>query len=81
MKLNLFGNKIVIINGKKLSKSGANAKKQKTIKKLKEALEVMKNSHYKYSEYRLQKISKLSINTIKKYRPEIEKIRKDINYI
>ena len=81
MKLKLFGLEIKINEGKKLNQLGVEAKRKKTLEKLKESLEVMKNSHYKYSEYRLQKISKLSINTIKKYRPEIEKIRKDINYI
>ena len=81
MKLNLFGNKIIITSGKESNKKGTEAKRKKVIEKLKEALEIMKNSHYKYSEYKLQKISKLSINTIKKYRIEIEKIRKEINYI
>ena len=80
MKLNLFGNKITIISGKKLNKLGTEAKRKKTLQKLEESLKIMKNSRYKFSEYRLQKISKLSINTIKRYRPEINEIRKKINY-
>ncbi len=81
MKLNLFGNKITIISGKQLNKLGVEAKRKKTLQKLKDSLQVMKNSKYKFSEYRLKKISELSINTIKKYRPEIQKIREEINYL
>jgi len=81
MKLTFIGKEIIIQEKGKLNKLGVKAKKEKVLKKLKENLEIMKNSNYKYSEYRLQKISKLSINTIKKYRSEIEKIKKEINYI
>jgi len=45
MKFNLFGNKIIVINGKKLNKSGVKAKKEKVLKKLRESLEIMKNSN------------------------------------
>jgi len=81
MKLNILGNKVIITTGKQLNKLGTEAKRKKTLQKLEEALKIMKNSRYKFSEYRLQKISKLSINTIKKYRPEINEIRKKIDYI
>jgi hypothetical protein len=36
----------------------------------------MKKDNIKFSEYRLQKITGLSINTIKKYRNEIKNIIK-----
>jgi len=38
----------------------------------------MNENEVKYSEYALQKESGVSINTIKKYRSEIEKTRKTI---
>ena len=81
MKLNILGNKIIITTGKQLNKLGTEAKRKKTLEKLERALKIMKNSRYKFSEYRLQKISKLSINTIKRYRKEINDIREKIDYI
>ncbi len=82
MKFKIFG-KIIEIKAKEkeLYEYGAEAKKKQSIKKIEEALEIMKNSKYKYSEYRLKKISGLSINTIKKYRSYIKKWRKNNNYI
>lgn len=41
----------------------------------------MNENEVKYSEYALQKNSGVSINTIKKYRYEIEKIRKMLHYV
>jgi len=46
-----------------------------SLKKITEALEKMEAKQVKYSEYALQKESGVSINTIKKYRAEIDTIR------
>ncbi len=82
MKFKFFG-KIIEIKAKKkeLYEYGAEAKRKKSIKKIEKALEIMKNSKYKYSEYKIKKISGLSINTIKKYRSYIKKWRENNNYI
>jgi len=81
MKINILGLKLKIINGKKLHKLGIQAKRKKTLEKLNYGLRFMKENNLKYSEYRLQKITKLSINTIKRYRKEIKKIKEEINYL
>lgn len=75
MKIKLFG--FVLSNEKSnLSKIGASSKVDMTKKKILSALYEIETNKLKYSEYRLQKISGLSINTIKKYREFIE-IEKD----
>jgi len=48
------------------------------LKKIEKALISINENKVKYSEYALQKESGVSINTIKKYRSEIEKMRKTI---
>ena len=75
MKLNIFGLKIEINEKDKLSKSGNTAKVEQTKKKIDEALKEMRNKQLNYSEYRVSKISGLSINTVKKYREYISDIR------
>jgi hypothetical protein len=80
MKFKLFGLEIEIKKKNQLSKMGAEAKKRQSLEKIKNALLRMKEENYKFSEYRLKKISGLSINTIKKYRKEIREIRNTIDY-
>jgi len=75
MKLNIFGLKIEINEKDKLSKSGSAAKVEQTKKKLDEALKEIQDKQLKYSEYRVSKVSGLSINTVKKYRDYIANIR------
>lgn len=71
MRIELFG--FVLSNEKsKLSKIGSTSKVSTTKKKILSALQDIETNNLKYSEYRLQKISRLSINTIKKYRDFIE---------
>ena len=81
MRLELFG---YILEIKKkdeaeqkqeLSERGAQAKRDRSKEKINEALQEIREKQLKYSEYRLQKISGLSINTIKKYREYIESAR------
>lgn len=78
MEFSFFGIKITIGDSRKtaLSKSGAAAKKETTKQKLSNALQQMQNQNIKYSEYKLQQMSGLSINTIKKYRIYIEELKK-----
>ena len=78
MEFSIFGVKISIGDSHKteLSKSGAAAKKATTKQKLKKSLQQMQEQNIKYSEYKLQQISGLSINTIKKYRNYIEELKK-----
>jgi len=55
-----------------LSERGAQAKRDRSKEKIDEALQEIRAKQLKYSEYRVQQISGLSINTIKKYRSYIE---------
>lgn len=80
MKINLFGYEIALTKegetpAKKLAKQGAEAKRSASWKKIREALDQIERRQLKYSEYRVQQISGLSINTVKKYRKEIEAYR------
>jgi len=68
MKFKLFGFTISNEDGNNLARSGAKAKTDTTKTKLVSALQEIENRQLKYSEYRLQKVSGISINTIKKYR-------------
>jgi len=82
MKFKIFGKIIEIkAKNKELYEYGAEAKRNRSIKKISEALEQMKKENLKYSEYKIRKISGLSINTIKKYRQYIEKWREKNNYL
>ena len=76
MKLNLFGYEINLKKqGEKLEVQGAKARKNTAWNSIKTALDSMEKNQTKYSEYRLQKISKVSLNTIKKNRDLIAEYR------
>jgi len=62
---------------KKLHTMGAEAKTAQAWQKIQDSLEQIEKQQLKYSEYRLQKISGVSINTIKKYRQQIAKYRSE----
>ena len=80
MKINLFGYEIELRKkSETLNEKGASAKKKKSWSSITKALDEIENRGIKYSEYRVQQISGVSINTIKKYRPEIERYRKQIS--
>lgn len=67
MKFKIFG--FTISNeAKKLSDNRAKAKIDTSKQKLTTALQEIEDKQLKFSEYRLQKITGLSLNTIKKYR-------------
>ena len=79
MKFNIFGYEFSLIpKSETLQAQGARTKKKQSWDKIKEALDDMERRHMQYSEYQLQQQSGLSINTIKKYRSEIEEYRKQI---
>jgi len=78
LKFKILGYEIIIQKANELQKKASAAKVNKSLKKIEEALILMKQKEIKYSEYALQKESGVSINTIKKYRKEIENIRKTI---
>jgi len=76
MKVTVFGYEITI--GKQsepLQEKGAKAKRQQSWEKIEKALDEIEARGLKYSEYRVQQISGVSINTVKKYRSEIEQYR------
>lgn len=71
MKFKIFG--FTISNEDEKTTEKANQTKIDTSKeKLISALKEIEDKQLKYSEYRLQKLSGLSLNTIKKYREFIE---------
>ena len=74
-KFKLFGYKITIEKEGEKQERATKAKINNSLKKIEEALKVMEEKQVQYSEYALQKESGLSINTIKKYRPQIDEIR------
>jgi len=76
MKFSLFGIEIRI--GKQeleLYEAGAKAKRKKSWEKIKKALDEIEAKQIRYSEYRVQQLSGVSINTVKKYRSEIAEYR------
>ena len=79
MKLTLFSY-ILEIRKKDdtLQKRAVQAKKAQALEKIRNAVYQIEIENIKYSEYRLSKISKCSINTIKKYRSEIEVYRREV---
>jgi len=79
-KLQIFGYDIVISKANELQKKASAAKSNTSLKKIENALISMNENELKYSEYLLQKESGVSINTIKKYRFEIEEIKKNIQF-
>ena len=79
MKFSIFGYEFSLIpKSETLQAQGARTKKKQSWDKIKETLDDMEKRHMQYSEYQLQQQSGLSINTIKKYRSEIEEYRKQI---
>jgi hypothetical protein len=78
MKINLFGFEFTIKKGKNsLAVQGQKALKDKSLEAIHKALDEIENRGLKYSEYRVQKLSGLSINTVKKYREDIALYRAD----
>jgi len=75
MKITLFGYEFIVQKAHALQQMASEKKVNTSLKKIKEALERMEQKQTKYSEYALQKESGVSINTIKKYRAEIDTIR------
>ncbi len=81
MKLNIFGYEFTIKRGESnpLAAQGQKALKDKSLTSIYKALDEIENRGLKYSEYRVQKLSGISINTVKKYREEIEAYRSQIS--
>jgi hypothetical protein len=79
LKIKILGYEITISKFNELQKMASASKLNTALKKIEKALISMNENEVKYSEYALQKESKVSINTIKKYRSEIEQIRKKYN--
>ncbi len=77
-KIQILGYEITISKVNELQKKASATKSNTALKKIEKALISMNENEVKYSEYALQKESSVSINTIKKYRFEIEKLRKTI---
>ncbi len=77
-KIKIFSYEISISKVNELQKIACASKSSTALKKIERALISMNENNVKYSEYALQKESCVSINTIKKYRFEIEKMRKNI---
>lgn len=75
MKFTIFGYEIIVQKKNALQAKASEAKVNKSLKKIYDALKTMDKKQIKYSEYALQKESGVSINTIKKYRSEIDSIR------
>mgnify|MGYP007006691206 CR=1 FL=1 len=81
MKFQIFGFTISNEDEKKmdLSSTGAIANIDKSKAKISMAIQEIEDKQIKYSEYRLQKITGISLNTIKKYREFIEAERERIS--
>lgn len=80
MKLKLFGYEIKLTKeSEKLENLGRQAKIESSLNAIKLALDTIENKGLKYSEYRVQQLSGVSINTVKKYRTEIEEYRSTIS--
>lgn len=76
MELKIFGYKFSIKKanekqGFDLAKQGQKALTDRSLNAIYKALDEIEGRGLKYSEYRVQKLSKLSLNTVKKYRDEI----------
>ena len=75
MKLSLFGFEVEITkqkDKKRLYELGAGAKRKQSWDKIESALKELQKSQKSMSEYQIQKVSGVSINTVKKYRKEIQ---------
>ena len=77
-KIQILGYEVTIAKVNELQKKASTAKSSTALKKIEKALISMNENGVKYSEYALQKESGVSINTIKKYRTEIENLKKTI---
>jgi hypothetical protein len=68
--MKLFGFEITRTKSKgtELAKAGTVSRQENVKKKLIEGIREIKEKELKYSNYRLQKITNVSINTIKKYK-------------
>ena len=76
MKVSLFGVEIEIKKKEEpLYKKGAEAKKKQSWEKIEKALEEIEKKQKSFSEYQIQKLSGVSINTVKKYREKIKEWR------
>jgi len=75
MKITLFGYEFIVQKVHTLQQMASKKKVSTSLKKITDALKRMDAAQAKYSEYALQKESGVSINTIKKYRSEIDTIR------
>jgi len=78
IKLRLFGYKITIEKEGEKQKKAVKAKVNATMEKIEQGLKTLQEKNIKYSEYKLQKITGLSINTIKKYRSYIAKLQNNV---
>lgn len=78
MKFKIFNYEVTIsitpVDEISTSKASA-AKVNTSLKKIEKALKSMREKEVEYTEYALQKESGVSINTIKKYRDDIEKMK------
>jgi len=80
MKIKIFGYEIAFQKeSDKLEHIGARAKADKSLSSIHKALDEINNKGLKYSEYRVQKLSGVSLNTVKKYRDEISEYRAKIS--
>lgn len=76
MKFDIFGYTFKVGKQKdELYMLGADAKREQVWQKIKNGLDHMNQYQLDYTEYRLQKVSGVSINSIKKYRDRIEEYR------
>jgi len=75
IKFKIFGYKITIEREGEKQQKAVQTKINTSLKKINDALLIMEKKQIKYSEYALQKESGVSINTIKKYRTQIDSIR------
>jgi len=75
IKFKILGYKITIEKEFEKQQKARQAKINTSLKKIEEAIKQLDKRQAKYSEYALQKESGVSINTIKKYRKEIDIIR------
>ena len=80
MQFNLFGYEFKFgKETRKLHSIGTEATIEQAWLKIQSALDQIDRHQIDYSEYRVQKISGVSINTIKKYRDKIAKYRGEAN--
>jgi len=74
-KIRIFGYIIKIEKEGEKQQKAVQTKINTSLKKITDALKLMEAKQVRYTEYALQKESGVSINTIKKYRIEIDNIR------